>query len=145
MTTNNLHRLVYTSVRKPNCTDEEIRKILASCEKNNPGKNITGVLLHSDKRFIQYIEGDGETIRNLYDHIEDDPRHAGVNLRSFEQIPERKFGSWHMGYKDVSKEKLGFDTNISREDFQAFDQLIEGSYNINDRSLRLLQMFFEMS
>lgn len=141
----NLHRLVYTSVRKPNCTDEELQKILASCKRNNPGKNITGVLLHSDKRFIQYIEGESETIQNLYEGIKDDPRHAGVNLRSFEPIEERKFPSWHMGFKDLSKDHIEYKTDISSKDIEAFKSLIEGSENITDRSLKLLYMFFDMN
>ncbi|MEQ9165113.1 MAG: BLUF domain-containing protein, partial [Fulvivirga sp.] len=47
-----LSQLVYVSNRKPNCTEEEIEKILASCKKNNPPLNITGILLYSDKKFI---------------------------------------------------------------------------------------------
>ena len=52
-----LYRLVYTSFRKPKCDDGEIKNILDACKRNNPRRNITGILMHSDSRFIQYIEG----------------------------------------------------------------------------------------
>jgi Sensors of blue-light using FAD len=58
-----LSQLVYVSNRKANCTEAEIEKILASCKKNNPPLNITGVLLYSDIKFIQLVEGEYKVIR----------------------------------------------------------------------------------
>jgi len=98
----NLHRLIYTSFRKPECTDKEIENILAACKRNNPGHNITGVLIHSKKRFIQYLEGDGALIESLFEKIKLDPRHAAATLRNYEPISERIFPSWNMGYKDLT-------------------------------------------
>ncbi len=60
-----LYQLVYTSVRKPGCDDYEIKKILESCKRNNPSKDITGVLLHSENHFIQYLEGSKDIINLL--------------------------------------------------------------------------------
>ena len=62
----NLHRLIYTSVRKAECDDQEISNILASAEKNNVHADITGILLHSKDRFLQYIEGEPQKIKSLY-------------------------------------------------------------------------------
>jgi len=41
------------------CDDSEIDKILDSAKRNNPGLDITGVLLYTEKKFIQYLEGAG--------------------------------------------------------------------------------------
>ena len=60
----NLYQLVYTSARNAKCDENEITSIVAACQRNNPGKDITGVLLYSDNRFLQYLEGNANEIRN---------------------------------------------------------------------------------
>jgi hypothetical protein len=141
----NLHRLIYTSSRKATCDDGEIEKILNSCNKNNSSKDITGVLLHSEKRFLQYLEGDKSEIMQLFDTIKLDERHGGVNLRYFSPINERLFPSWHMGYKDVNKKNTHFQTNIKAEDKEIFRSLIEDKQQSETEGIRVLKLFFELS
>ncbi len=57
-----LAQLSYVSNRNSICTEAEIEKILAACKKNNPSLNVTGVLLYSDSKFIQMVEGESKTI-----------------------------------------------------------------------------------
>ena len=140
-----LYKLIYTSSRKLNCDSAEIDKILASCKKNNPSKNITGVLLHSDHRFIQYLEGDKEEIMHLFEAIKEDHRHGGVNLRYYTPIKERVFPSWHMGYKDVSQNNTIFQTSITKNDQEIFQQLIEDKHQSEVEGMRILKLFFEMA
>ena len=75
-----LSQLIYTSIRTSECTDSEIDKILDSCKRNNFGIDITGVLLYSDKIFIQYLEGNSKLILELYDKIKLDKRHKNAML-----------------------------------------------------------------
>jgi hypothetical protein len=137
-----LYQLVYSSTRNPSCTDAEIQKILASCEKNNPAQNITGVLLHSDNHFIQYLEGDKDII-NLYDLIKTDPRHSRVALLSYGPIRERMFPSWHMGYKNLTRAELAFHTSANEDDKKVFRQLIEGDQVTQANAINLLKKFFQ--
>lgn len=139
----NLYRLVYTSVRKPECTYEEIQNILDSCKKNNPGDNLTGVLLHSKNRFIQYLEGDKDKVRELFEKVKGDPRHTSVNERDFSPITERIFPSWNMGYKDA--DQLNFHTELSADDRSTLEKLITGQNDFTDRGLTVLKLFFELS
>jgi hypothetical protein len=60
-----LSHLIYVSNRAQNCTQSEIEKILESCKKNNVQYDITGVLLYSDTKFVQYIEGQYKEIMGL--------------------------------------------------------------------------------
>ena len=138
-----LFRLIYSSLRKENCDASEIEKILSACKKNNPGKDITGVLLHSDKKFIQYLEGDSKEILELYDLIKEDDRHKSVVMLSYGPIKSRNFPSWHMGYKNVSLDKLNFQTDIDREDKEVFVSMIEGKKQNDDRGITVLKKFFE--
>lgn len=140
----NLYQLVYSSARNANCTDEEIQKILASCERNNPTQNITGVLLHSGNNFIQYLEGDKDIIK-LYDRIKGDPRHSRVVLLSYGPIRERTFPSWHMGFKNLTRDDLNFHTSVSEEDKKIFKQLVQGDQGIDVNAVNLLKRFFNRS
>lgn len=138
-----LYRLVYTSFRKRTCTEEEVKNILASCEKNNPERQITGILLHAKNRFIQYMEGSKSSVQALYDLIKEDPRHTSVNLRSFEPIEERVFPSWEMGYKDLEDQELKFQTSVSDVDQKKFEALINADLDFDNDGMRILQLFFK--
>jgi len=137
-----LAQLVYSSNRKPNCTEQEIENILASCKKNNPSLNITGVLLYSDTRFIQLVEGDYKIITALYDKIKSDPRHDQSRMISLGPIQEKSFPSWHMGAKKIVGNKVDFRTDISEEDNKIFTYLLEGREESGPKVLSLLKKFF---
>ena len=137
----NLYQLVYTSMRNTSCTEQEINNILQACEKNNPPKNITGILLHSENRFIQYLEGDKEIIK-LYDLIKDDDRHRNAVLLSYGPLAERVFPSWHMGYKNLPKERIDFLTKANEEDKKVFGSIIKGEKQSGVSAVNLLVKFF---
>lgn len=139
-----LYQLVYSSARSPRCTDEEIQKILASCKKNNPSQDITGVLLHSNNYFIQYLEGTKDIIK-LYDLIKTDSRHSRVVMLSYGPIKERVFPSLHMGYKSMSKDQVEFHTDGSEADKKTFQALIKGEKVAEANAVKLLVKFFNKS
>jgi len=137
-----LSQLVYVSNRKPSCTDQEIEKILASCKKNNPSLDITGVLLYSDTKFIQMVEGDSKVITTLYDKIKTDSRHSNTRMISYGPIKERAFPSWHMGARKISGSEVDFKTEISTEDKSIFSSILQGKEENGARVLNLLKKFF---
>lgn len=137
-----LSQLVYVSNRKPNCTAEEIEKILVSCKKNNPPLNITGVLLYSDTKFIQLVEGDAKVITSLYDKIKLDARHSNPMMLSYGPIKEKSFPSWHMGSKKMAATDVDFKTDISAEDKKIFNNLLHGVEADGQRILNILKKFF---
>lgn len=138
----NLYQLVYKSIRNAGCDEKEIKKILDSCERNNPSKEITGVLLHSDNNFIQYLEGSKEIIK-LYDLIKEDSRHSRVVLLSYGPLKERVFPAWHMGYKNIPKEKINFLTAANNNDKKVFDSIIKGEKQTGTSAIDLLVKFFD--
>jgi hypothetical protein len=138
-----LSQLVYISSRKDSCNTVEIDKIVTSCQKNNVSLDITGVLLYSETKFIQYLEGDGRKILSLYDQIKKDPRHEQVRMISYGPISERAFPSWHMATKALSQTELAFRTDITTEDKQTFKQLLTGQSQSDSHIQTLLKKFFE--
>lgn len=136
-----LSQLVYVSNRK--CSDDEINKILDACKKNNPTLDITGVLLYSDKKFIQLVEGNAKVLNQLYDKIKNDSRHEQCTMISFGMIKERAFPSWHMGSRKIAGADVDFKTNITVQDKITFNNLLEGKEEKDGgRVLGLLKKFF---
>jgi hypothetical protein len=138
-----LSHLVYVSSRKRNCTDGEIDHILEACKKNNPSLDITGVLLYSPTKFIQYVEGESRQLTTLYEKIKRDSRHEQVRLISYGPIKEKAFPSWHMATKPVSQREFDFRTDINADDKQTFKRLLTGDQQEGSRVLQLLQKFFD--
>jgi len=138
-----LSHLVYVSVRKKECTDEEIENILAACKRNNPKLDITGVLLYSKTHFLQYLEGDYKEISGLYEKIKPDTRHKNVVLITTGQIKERSFPSWEMGSKEINEDKVEFQTDLSKEEAKTFQDIIAGKDQEGNRSIQLIKKFFK--
>jgi len=126
----------------PNCTEEEIKKILSACEKNNPSLDITGVLLYSELKFIQLVEGESKTLNMLYDKIKLDKRHEKVFMLSYGPIKEKSFPSWHMGSRKISESEIDFQTEISVEDKKVFNKLLDGKEESGVKILEILKKFF---
>jgi hypothetical protein len=137
-----LSQLIYVSNRKSTCTPAEIDKILMSCEKNNPPLNITGVLLYSDSKFIQLVEGEAKVIVDLYDKIKKDARHANPVMISYGPIKEKSFPSWHMGTKNISNNEVDYKTNITKDDKTMFNNILSGKAEDGQKVLSVLKKFF---
>lgn len=138
-----LSQIIYLSKRNTNCTSEEIDKILASCKKNNPPLDITGVLLYSDLTFLQCVEGESKVIKALYDKIKDDDRHRQCIMISFGPIKYRKFPSWHMGSKKIANNPAEYDTDISDSDSKVFASILEGNQADGEIVRDIMEKFFK--
>jgi hypothetical protein len=139
-----LNFLIYSSVRNANCTDEEIRKILEACERHNPGKSITGVLVHSNNYFLQFLEGEENELMDLFNHIKKDSRHSKVILLNKGTIEERMFPSWHMGYKDADKEGVTLITEATNSEEEVFNKLLKGGVVEDSKALKMLSRFYKL-
>lgn len=137
--------LIYVSIRTSQCTDTEIEKILESSKKNNPDWNITGVLLYTSNRFIQYLEGPYDQILELYNRIKTDDRHRNVLLINLakEALEERVFPSWAMGGKAISDEGVKFDTSLSEAEKEEFLRILEGKGGEADKLTNTLKKVFK--
>ncbi len=136
-----LSQLIYVSVRSSNCDEIEMQKILSSCIKNNKNVDITGVLLYSDTKFIQYLEGEYKEIMGLYDKIKLDPRHKNVIMVSGGPLATRCFPSWQMGSKKIADNEVNFKTNMSDDEKKEFAALISGE-KTSSKAIDLIKKFF---
>ena len=106
-----MYALLYRSSASCSVTADLLSDLYAASQMRNGLWGITGVLLcctsgdvHS---FAQWLEGEEETVHDLYAHIRADTRHtACVVLASGDDLlavthGERLFGEWEMRVLDV--------------------------------------------
>ncbi|WP_065571788.1 BLUF domain-containing protein [Microbacterium oleivorans] len=77
-------------------------ELLAESRANNERDGITGMLVYSDPDFIQILEGPDAAVRALLERIGRDPRHTDVRVLLEEQVSERKYSTWSMGYEPTT-------------------------------------------
>ena len=95
-----MFQLVYLSRETEPFTPEALRSLLAHARRNNAALGITGMLLYRDGHFLQALEGDETTVRSLCAKISRDSRHSQVTYLFEENIEEREFADWSMGFHD---------------------------------------------
>jgi hypothetical protein len=101
-----MYYIIYSSYTSLSFTDEELRTLLVKAREKNQKVGVTGMMLYFDGKFIQLIEGDEKTVKQLYDTIFNDPRHDR-NIILMEGTAENRFFSeWSMSFKSISPEEL---------------------------------------
>nr|WKN37531.1 BLUF domain-containing protein [Tunicatimonas sp. TK19036] len=138
-----LSQLVYVSSRSEFCTDQEIQKILASCQKNNKDKDITGVLLYSLTHFVQYLEGEYSEIIHLYDKIKEDQRHKKAVMISNGPISGRVFPSWQMGAKKFDNYAIDYQSDMNGHEQETFRNILAGKNSNNAHTIAIMKKFFK--
>lgn len=98
--------IVYVSEATKSVTDSDLKDILEIARITNQALNITGMLLHRDKYFIQVLEGDEQDVIPLYKKIAQDPRHTRVFLVYKTEIKARAFENWSMGFNRLEYKDL---------------------------------------
>ena len=98
-----LHALVYVSAAVKSFSDEALEAMLLQARRKNAGLGITGVLLHSDGNFMQYLEGPEAVLRRLFATIARDSRHQHVTVIVDEPIVRREFDGWAMAYRRLDR------------------------------------------
>jgi hypothetical protein len=63
-------------------------------------------MLYFDGKFIQLIEGDEKTVKQLYETIFNDPRHDRNIILREGMTENRFFSEWSMSFKSISPEEL---------------------------------------
>jgi hypothetical protein len=72
----------------------------------NAQHQLTGLLLYSDERFVQVVEGEETAVRALFARIQQDARHTQVVTLSEGPGPQRWFADWSMAWGQVAPVEL---------------------------------------
>ncbi len=110
---------IYTSRATRPMSAAEIDVLVEHSRAFNGRHGITGILLYVDGCFIQVLEGDSNSVQELYDRIVLDPRHTSVTRIILEAVPRRFFGEWTIGLANIGSLELahilGFGNARERE------------------------------
>ena len=111
-----LIQLVYRS--RSQIVGAEYEKLMATCLRNNPKRDITGVLISHSGWFLQVLEGTAANVNSLFKVIEEDPRHSDFLLLRFNAIATRDFIDWSMASIEVDEQRF---INLANQALQAED------------------------
>lgn len=98
--------LAYASIAKHLFSHDELIALLDHARKSNANIGVTGMLLYVEGSFFQVLEGERAKVDTLYAKISGDARHHQVMKLIEEDIAERCFNDWSMGYAQVTREEL---------------------------------------
>jgi hypothetical protein len=101
-----MHHIIYLSQVSASLSEDALKRILEESRANNKWRNITGILLYSDRQFMQLLEGEEADVARLYAKLAQDPRHIGLIKLADKPIAHRSFSEWSMAFETVSPEKL---------------------------------------
>lgn len=116
--------LVYVSSATRRMSHDELVALLHNIRANNERLGVTGLLLYHDGSFMQMLEGEKQTVLDLYEKIQEDERHSTVLLMLSDDIEQRNFDDWSMGFFNMDKV----------DGFPGYDEFV--SENITLRSFR---------
>lgn len=112
-----VYQVLYRSVAVQPFAEAELHSLLENARSFNVRQGLTGILLYSDGRFVQLLEGAEQPVRQLYARIQQDPRHTQVVTVSEGPGPGRRFADWSMGFGRVAGPEVAaaLDTVLGQE------------------------------
>ena len=91
-----LTKLVYRSRATKPMSPAELHDLTVTAQVRNDREGITGVLLHDNGRFFQWLEGPASAVENMMRAIRRDSRHTDVEVMRDERVQTRTFAAWGM-------------------------------------------------
>jgi len=95
--------LIYVNSASAPMNDDELFTLLEQSRENNLKLEVTGMLLYKDGSFMQMLEGGKETVLELFERIKQDKRHKNVISIISDDIRQRNFEYWSMGFCNMDK------------------------------------------
>ena len=118
-----MYELMYHSLATPDLSAKDIRSILETARSFNAEHGITGCLFYHNQEFVQLLEGEQATIKELFSHIELDTRHSNVVILAEGEKQKRTFDTWSMAYHEFNNETI--ERLLFIDNFLAFSKLAD--------------------
>lgn len=94
-------RLIYISTATSKPTEADLILLLRQSRARNLRQQITGMLLYSNRSYLQILEGDAKDVHEVYSSICNDPRNEGNVILIKSEISSREFPDWSMGFENL--------------------------------------------
>lgn len=102
-------QIVYASQASESLTEAHILEILRSSQTRNNQVKVSGLLLFTDRQFLQFIEGPPEEVKALFARIAKDPRHHDLRILSEASSDKLLMPTWAMAYTSPTLEQAKGD------------------------------------
>jgi hypothetical protein len=131
-----LHSWMYVSTCQMSQIEmwKEFDDLVELSRARNATLEVTGALLFSGTRFVQFIEGPLDGVSALQNSIRADPRHRDVITLSSRLLDKRTFPDWSLAYNGSSQ-------FVEKVVDRALASTADGSRQGVDMLLRLLKEF----
>ena len=90
--------ITYSSAALQPFSQDDLLALLEQSRSSNEQDGLTGVLVYRDDRFLQLLEGPDDVVRERMRVIEADDRHGTIRVLLEDEIEERQFPDWTMGF-----------------------------------------------
>ena len=120
-----MQQLIYVSDKKDNYSKSDTIDVLVSARKRNLERFITGLIVELDNHFFQIIEGSKQDVQDIFNIIQQDPRHQHIRVIYDEPVLKREFGEWAMGYANSIEPQQIDDANTLFKIFSAKESFTE--------------------
>jgi hypothetical protein len=97
-----MRRIIYRSIAAPDLDQAALFHLLYHARLANERHGMSGILLRSDRRFLQVLEGPTWKLCAAFAAIRSDVRHSQVEVLDERSIPHATFSRWRMRYFDDS-------------------------------------------
>lgn len=86
-------------------SEDELEALLRDVRAKNARVDVTGILLYSGGSFLQTLEGPEAAVDDVMAKVVDDPRHRDVLVVHRDNISDRMFAGWSMGFREISPDR----------------------------------------
>lgn len=93
-----LFSLVYTSTASRPLAKSDLENILGSARTRNLQEQVTGLLLFTDGKFMQYLEGPSAGVLKIFDIVKKSSLHQDIVEISRQSVERREYGDWSMAF-----------------------------------------------
>ena len=125
-----LVRVVFTGDKSSTC---DVDAMVATAQETNPGLGVTGMLLHTESRLLQVLEGPEAAVTAAYEQAANSSSLTSCDMQYCQPATGRKFADWAMGVAEVSEGEVSGDITGAMLDGN------EDAYQ--DGSIELLKTF----
>lgn len=107
-----MFQLAYISKANKEFMLDELTDLSNESGVRNREIDVTGMLVHHHGVFLQFLEGNEQVIRDLYERIAQDPRHSDCKIIYTHEATTRLFSNWFTRYlsfeyiKEVTSEDV---------------------------------------
>ncbi len=100
-----LQTLCYVSSSNVNLTKKSLEQLFITTKSNNLKQDISGILIFNGGNFLQIMEGEKNTINELYHKISKDKKHSNIIKLIEKPISERMFEDYETGFSIIKDRK----------------------------------------